>query len=150
WETATSGETPVEITNADGTVINMADFLVALGISPESETQPAAGGEPAGALPGTVAANQGAGFTPGNGPNLLNGLDPDGPVDPTALSYRTPEREPFIIDLEEENDGGPDVRDDGPGTDNDTACLDESVLDGGEGGYDFGLSGGDGGAVVNA
>src|SRR5690606_1803864 len=37
---------PVEITNADGTVINLADFLVALGVSPEAiETAagPAAG-----------------------------------------------------------------------------------------------------------
>ncbi|GIK99904.1 MAG: hypothetical protein BroJett029_41130 [Alphaproteobacteria bacterium] len=144
WESASSGEIPVEITNTDGAVINIADFLLALGISPETETEPAAGGEPAGPLPGTVP-NAGAGFTPGQGPNILGGIDPEGPVDPTALQYRVPEREPRQFDLDEEDDG-PDARDDGPGTDNDAACLDEAdlVIEGGEGGYDFEA----GGAIV--
>lgn len=138
WESATSGEIPLEITNTDGAVSNIADFLLALGISPETETEPAAGGEPAGPLPGTVP-NAGAGFTPGQGPNILGGIDPEGPVDPTALQYRVPEREPRQFDLDEEDDG-PDARDDGPGTDNDAACLDEAdlVIEGGEGGYGIG------------
>src|SRR5690606_38809824 len=93
---AAFSETPVEITNADGTVINLADFLVALGVSPESvET---AAGPAAGPLPETVAPNQGAGFIPGQGPVILATLDARGPVDPTALRYTVPERETTLFD----------------------------------------------------
>ncbi len=124
--TAASGEILLEITNADGTVINMADFLVALGISPEAEVLPAAGGEPAGALPGTVP-NGGAGFAPGQAPTILASLDPTGPVDPSALLYRVPEREPRLFELDEEPDpAGGEIE-----------SSFTTTIDGGEGGYGY-------------
>ncbi len=143
---AATAQPPVELTNSDGTVIELGDFLVAIDVPIDVLIDTAAGGDPAGPLPDTTAANQGAGFSPGNGPQILGSLDPDGPVDPTALSYRTPERENFLDDLDEDDGGDdtppddvPDANDDGPDTTNETFCLDEKGLDGGEGGYDVTL-----------
>ncbi len=148
WETASAGGTPVEVTNADGTVINLADFLVAIGLPPETTTEPAAGGTPPGGpLPETTAPNTQASFTPGEGPNILGNLDPDGPVDPTALQYRVPDREQTIFDLAEQSGGVPDAVNDGPGTDPEAFCVDEENLDGGEGG---GGEGGLGGGFVTS
>ena len=139
---AATFDPPVELTNNDGTVIELGDFLVAIDVPLDVLVEAAAGGgEPGGPLPETVAPNEGAGFSPGPGPVILGVLDPEGPVDPTALQYRVPEREPFIIDIEDEDDGGPDAIDDTPdgadgipGTEDDVGC----VVEGCEGyGYDF-------------
>ncbi len=128
---AAAAQPPVELTNADGVVIELADFLVALDVSPEDLAVPAAGGDTlAGSLPEAVTPNQGAGFAQGEGPRILASLSARGPVDPTALGYDAPERQFTLFDLEEEIDGA----------DGTLGATVETTVDGGEGGsgYDFG------------
>src|SRR5690606_34729405 len=81
---AAAAQPPIELTNADGVVIDMADFLVALDVSPEDLAVAAAGGDTlAASLPDVGTPNQGAGFTSGEGPQILVSLSARGPVDPT-------------------------------------------------------------------
>ena len=63
------------------------DVLALAGTTLEDLLQTAAGGPQA----GTGAANQGASFRPGEGPNIIGGLNDQGPIGPTALSYGVPE-----------------------------------------------------------
>src|SRR3546814_721251 len=89
---AATAQPPVELTNSDGTVIELGDFLVAIDVPIDVLIDTAAGGgEPGGPLPDTTAPNQAAGFSPGNGPQILRHPEPAGPARPPA-PHSTPEK----------------------------------------------------------
>jgi hypothetical protein len=112
--------------------MNLADFIVALGLNPE-DVLPAAG--PAGgALGGTDL--EGSGFTPGPGPQILSGLPYPHILPPTALQYGVPEPEETFFPVEDgppRTVGSPTVSLDLGGEDD---CIEEdsTILLEGQGG----------------
>jgi T1SS-143 domain-containing protein len=91
--------------------LNLAEFIVAIGLNPE-DVLPAAGDSGG---PGGDSDLTGSGFTPGIGPEILSGLPYPNILPPTGLQYGVPDPDPGINpDDEEDPDGGPDARDDPP------------------------------------
>jgi Ca2+-binding RTX toxin-like protein len=88
--------------------LNLADFIVALGMVPE-DVIPAAGEGPQGGPQGNDLEGSG-GFTPGPGPQILTGLPYPHILPPTSLNYGAPGPDESFFPVDEEgnpNLGGP-------------------------------------------
>jgi hypothetical protein len=68
--------------------LNLAEFIVAIGLNPEDVLPAAGDGAPGGPQGNDLT---GSGFTPDPGPQILSGLPYPNILDPTALGYGTPD-----------------------------------------------------------
>jgi hypothetical protein len=84
--------------------LNLAEFIVAIGLNPE-DVLPAAGDSGG---PGGDSDLTGSGFTPGIGPEILSGLPYPNILPPTGLQYGVPDPDPGI-NPDDEEDGGRDL-----------------------------------------
>src|SRR5262249_5512011 len=105
--------------------MNLADFVVALGLNPE-DVLPAAGGQAGGPQGGT--GHPTVALTPSE--DLLDGLAHPHILPPTALSYGTPEPLFGFLPIEHNTSlGGPIARDDNPDAIHDVLTVVESTHD---------------------
>lgn len=84
--------------------VNLAEFVVALGLNPE-DVLPAAGEGPQGGPQGNDVT--GSGFTPGPGPQILSGYPYPNILPPTGLEYGVPEPDETFFPVDE--DGAPNI-----------------------------------------
>jgi T1SS-143 domain-containing protein len=103
--------------------LNLAEFIVAMGMSPE-DVIPAAGDSGG---PGGDADLTGSGFTPGPGPQILTGLPYPNILPPTGLGYGLPEPDDTFFPIDEDDDGRPDARDDPPNAIKDILTVHEDT-----------------------
>ena len=80
--------------------LNLAEFVVAIGLSPE-DVLPAAGEGPQGGPQGNDLG--GSGFTPGPGPQILTGYAYPHILDPSGLSYGLPEPQESLFPVDNDN-----------------------------------------------